>query len=257
MSDRVRCLIVDDEELARESIRAAATLDPALDVVGEAGDGDEAIRAVETLRPDLLFLDIQMLEASGFDVLDELAARGVKLPLTVFVTAHDEHALRGFEAHAVDYLLKPIREDRFLDAVAAARARLAADRGARAAEQLARLLASGGVRPPTATRLPVKANGRVAFVLLSEVEWIASEGNYVRLHVAGESHLMRETMHGIEARLDPETFMRIHRTTIINVGKIQELRRWFTGEYLVRMQSGKELTMTRTYRENLRRLIGK
>ncbi|MBI3448954.1 MAG: response regulator transcription factor [Acidobacteria bacterium] len=257
MSGPLRCLIVDDEDLAREALRSSAALVDSLEIVGEAGDGVEAIRSIEALRPDLVFLDVQMPEAGGFDVLAGLTARGSKLPLTVFVTAYDEYAVRAFESHALDYLLKPIREDRFRDAVAAARARLAADMGLKAAERMARLLAGVDRPDPGPRRIPVKTNGRISFVRVDEIEWIESEGNYVRLHVPGATHLVRETMNGIEARLDPAQFMRIHRSAIVNVGFIVELRPWFTGEYVVRVRSGKELTLTRSHRENLRKLMGK
>lgn len=257
MTTPIRCVIVDDEPLAREAIRSCVALDPMLEVSGEAGDGPEAVMLIESLRPDLLFLDIQMPEVGGFEVLQELLERHIDLPLTIFVTAYDTYALRAFEAHALDYLLKPIREERFKDAVSVAKSRIASDRSRKATDELARLLARGdfpGVRP---RRLPVKLKGRIVFVRLDQIEWIESEGNYVRLHTAEESYPLRETLGAIEARLDPAQFMRIHRSSIVNINHIKDLRPWFTGEYIVRMQSGKELTLTRTYRHNLQRLIGK
>ncbi len=177
--------------------------------------------------------------------------------MTVFVTAYDRYALRAFEAHAFDYLLKPIHEERFRDAITAAKSRIATDKGWDAAERLTTLLTESGQSTQRLLRLPVKLNGRIAFVLLSDVEWIEAEGNYVRLHLSGQSHLVRETMSGIEARLDPGQFMRIHRSAIVNIEFIKDLRPWFTGEYIVRMQNGKELTLTRSHRESLRRLLGK
>lgn len=252
----MRCLIVDDEPLAREAIRSLAETDPDLEIAGEAGDGNGAIQAIEALRPDLLFLDVQMPEVDGFEVLEELSGRGGKLPITIFVTAHDQHALRAFEAHAFDYMLKPIHEARFRESVAAAKARFSADAGRETAERLSRLLAENALAARRPRRLPVKRNGRIVLISVDEIEWIESEGNYVRLHLPGQSHLLRETMNGIESRLDPGRFMRIHRCALINVDFVQELRPWFTGEYIVRMQSGKELTLTRNYREALRRLIG-
>ena len=263
MSAAIRCLVADDEPLAREAIRSCAELDPDLEIAGEATDGREAIEAVESIRPDLLFLDVQMPEADGFEVLAGLASRGVPLPATIFVTAFDSYALRAFEAHALDYLLKPIREDRFRDAVATARSRIVAERGWRAAESLRRWIAGGGpaeavTGPGTRPhRIPVKSRGRIELVTLDEVEWIESEGNYVRLHLASRSHLVRETMNGIEARLDPTKFLRIHRSAIVNVAFIRDLRPWFTGEYIVRLRCGKELTLTRTHRDALQRLLGR
>jgi two-component system, LytTR family, response regulator len=250
-----RCLIVDDEPLAREAIRTYVAQDPELEVVGEARDGEEAITAIAKLSPDLLFLDVQMPEIGGFEVLQALEARHLKPPVTIFVTAYDEYALRAFEAQALDYLLKPIDEKRFRKALAAAKTRIAADNGWYTARQLVGLLARDGLLRRPNARLPVKAKGRIVFVGLDEVEWIEAAGNYLRLHVAGESYSLRETMNAFEAKLDPSRFMRIHRSAIVNIDHIKEVQPWFTGEYVVRMKSGKELTLTRSYLDNLRRLM--
>jgi len=257
MSTKLRCLVVDDEPLAREAIRMIASLDPLLEVAGEAGDGSAAIRAVASLQPDLLFLDVQMPELDGFETLAGLKSLGVRVPATIFVTAFDTYALRAFEAHALDYLLKPIREERFQDAVAAARARITADGGWREAARLANLVGGRGVSDRRRRRLCVESNGSFDLVVLDEVECIESEGNYVRLHVADRTHLVRETMNGIESRLDPSQFFRIHRSAIVNVAFIKDLRPWFTGEYIVRLQNGLELTLTRSHRDSLRRLMGR
>jgi len=256
VSEAVRCLIVDDEPLAVESLRSLAALEPALEVIGEAADGQAAVQAIEELRPDLLFLDVRMQEMDGFDVLASLAARRLRVPVTIFVTAHDEHAVRAFEARALDYLLKPIRESRFLDAVAAARSRIEADREWTAAQERAERRGAGGPSRGIVRRLPVRKDGRITLVRLSEVEWIESEANYVRLHMPDGAHRYRETMNGLEARLDPDQFLRIHRSVIVNIECIRDLRPWFTGEYIVTLKSGRELTLTRTYRGNLRRLVG-
>jgi len=257
MRSAIRCLIVDDEPLAREAIRSCIALDPMLEIVGEAGDGHDAIRAIEDLQPDLLFLDVQMPEVDGFEVLQDLMSRGISLPLTIFVTAYDSYALRAFEAHALDYLLKPIRAERFSDAISVAKSRIASDRGRQVTDELASFLAKSGLVAGRPKRLPVKVKGRIIFIWLDDVEWIESEGNYVRLHVSGESYSLRETLSAVEAKLDPAQFMRIHRCNIVNINHIKDLRPWFTGEYIVRMQSGKELTLTRSYREALHRLLGK
>ena len=257
MSATIRCLLVDDEPLAREALRSCAALDPLLEVAGEAGDGDAAIAAIESLRPDLLFLDVRMPELDGFEILSLLAARGVTVPATIFVTAYDTYALRAFEARAFDYLLKPIREERFREAVAAVRERITADKGWRAASRLASLIGRSDAHGDYERRLPVKVNRRIELVSLDKVLWIESEGNYVRLHLADRSHLVRETMNGIAARLDPSRFFRIHRSAIVNVAFIKDLRPWFTGEYIVRLHNGKELTLTRTHRDSLHRLMGK
>jgi len=257
MMPRTRCLIVDDESLAREALRSHVAADPMLEVIGEARDGAGALASIAAERPDLVFLDVQMPEMGGFDVLGEVLAGGLRLPATIFVTAYDRYALRAFEVHAVDYLLKPIREPRFRDAVSAARARIAADSGWGERERWADLLAAAAKSAARPRRLPVKNGGRIEFVVLDDVEWVESEGNYVRLHLPGRSRLVRETMAGMEAMLDPARFMRIHRSTIVNIDHIKDLRPWFTGEYIVRMESDREFTLTRRYRDNLRRLIGR
>jgi len=257
MTAPIRCLIVDDETLAREAIHALIRNDPGLEIVGEAADGPAAVRKIERLRPDLLFLDIQMPEVDGFQVLQRVSERSLPVPFTIFVTAYDRHALQAFAAHAIDYLLKPIPDERFQDAVANAKSRITAGRHTALANHLADFLARSDFLVRRTSRLPIKDKGRIIFLRLDQVEWIESEGNYVRLHLSGESHLHRETLQAIETNLDPAQFMRIHRSAIVNTHRIEELRPWFTGEYVVRMQCGKELTLTRKYRDNLRRLIGK
>jgi two-component system LytT family response regulator len=255
MIPRLRCLIVDDEALAREALRSYVDLDPDLEVVGEAKDGPDALDLLPAARPDLLFLDVQMPEMSGFELLAQIMSKGLHLPTVIFVTAYDRYALEAFEVHAADYLLKPIREERFRDAVATARSRIAADRGWYERQRLAALLAVA--EGPRVRRLPVRAGGRIEFVSLDEVEWVGAEGNYVRLHLTDRSCVVRETLNAMEAILDPARFMRIHRSAIVNIDRIKDLRPWFTGEYIVRMASGHELTLTRSYRDNLRRLIGR
>jgi len=256
MANKISCLIVDDEPLARDAIRACIAADPDLEIVGEAVDGAEALSLIERHQPSLVFLDVQMPEIGGFDVLQVLEARRVVTPLIIFVTAYDEYALRAFEAQALDYLLKPIDERRFRKAVAAAKARIVTERGWHTAEQLVRVLAEQGFLRREAARIAVKSKGGIVFVRLDEVEWVEAQGNYVRLHLADESHLLRETMSSLEAKLDPAHFMRIHRSAIVNIDHIKNIEPWFTGEYVVRMNGGKELTLTRSYRDNLRRLMG-
>jgi two-component system LytT family response regulator len=252
----LRCVIVDDEPLAREAVRSHVSRDPSLALVGEAKDGAAAIRAVERLHPDLLFLDIQMPRVDGFDVLDDLMAREVPLPATIFITAHDAYALRAFEAHALDYLLKPLREDRFRDTVALARARILPDRGALFSQRLEALLGQCEI-PFRRSKLPVKVDGRIELVPLDRIEWIESEGNYVRLHLGDRTCLVRDTISALEERLDPQRFARIHRSAMVNLDHMEHVRPWFTGEYVVRLRSGRELTLTRSYRGHLFRLIGR
>jgi two-component system LytT family response regulator len=256
VSHTIRCLIVDDEPLAREAIRTSAVHDADIQVVAEAQDGEQAIADIERYKPDLIFLDIQMPGMNGFEVLQLLEEKSVKLPVIIFVTAYDQYALKAFEAQALDYLLKPIDEKRFRRALTAAKSRIVAGKGWFSPEELvSRLELSGLLRRPMA-RLPVKSKGRIIFIRLDEIEWIEAEGNYLRLHLDGDSYLLRDTMTSIESKLDPERFMRIHRSAIVNVDRIADVQPWYTGEYVVRMKSGKELTLTRSYRESLRRLLG-
>jgi two-component system, LytTR family, response regulator len=256
MTKNIRCLIVDDEPLAREAIRTCASFDPSLQIIGEASDGDDAVSAIQQDSPDLVFLDVQMPGMDGFEVLQALEARGLKIPVTVFITAYDQYALRAFEAQALDYLLKPIDEKRFRRALAAAKSRIASEKNWFTAEELVQRLEQSGILRRPMARLPVKSNGRIVFVRLDEIEWIEAEGNYLRLHLEDESYLLRETMNSFEARVDPQHFMRIHRSAIANIDCIKDVQPWFTGEYVVRMKSGKELTLSRKYRDNLRRLLG-
>jgi len=255
MHERLRCLIVDDEPLAREALRGCALDFPELEIVGEAADGPEAVNAIGRLSPDLVFLDVQMPEGGGFDVLRALEQNNIPVPAIIFVTAFDQYALQAFESHALDYLLKPIDERRFRRAVLNARERIASTRDRSTAEQLANLL-SDQVLLPAASRISVKSKGRILFLRLDEIYWIEAQGNYIRLHLKDESHLLRETMTSFEGRLDPERFMRIHRSTMVNIDHIKDIQPWFTGEYIVRMENGKELTLTRSYRNNLKRLLG-
>lgn len=257
MTQKVRCVIVDDERLARQAIRDLLSADRELELVGEARDGDEALDLLQKTRADLLFLDIQMPEMSGFELIQALETQGTAVPATIFVTAYDQYALQAFDAQALDYLLKPIDEPRFQRAVASAKTRVASQKGWYSAEQLMNMLSGSQLVRKPPTRIPVKAKGRVIFVRLEDVEWIEAEANYLRLHLAGESYLLRETMNSFEARVDGSQFMRIHRSTMVNIDRIRDVQPWFTGEYIVRMKSGKELTLTRTYRDNLRKLLGR
>jgi two-component system LytT family response regulator len=252
---KIRTVIVDDEPLARERIRALLDDETDVEVVGECRDGDEAVETVRRQRPDLLFLDVQIPERSGFEVLEAL---GNDLsPVVVFVTAYDQYALQAFEVHAVDYLLKPFDEDRFKKALDRAREALRRPRGGEVNERLLSLLKD--LKQPAAylDRLVVKSAGRLFFLRTEEVDWIESAGNYVCLHIGPESHLLRETMNGVEERLDPARFVRIHRTAIVNIDRVKELQPLFHGEYQVVLRDGTQLTLSRGYRERLQEVIGR
>jgi len=252
----ITCLIVDDEPLARKAVREHIAGHPQLEVLGETGDGEYALRFIEEHSPDLVFLDVQMPEMDGFEMLQALELKKVRVPLVVFVTAYDKYALQAFEEQALDYLLKPIDAKRFAKAVASAHSRLANGKSAPTAEQLVSMLADKGLFQRPAARIAVRSKGRIVFIRLDEIHWIEAQGNYLRLHLADESHLLRETMSSFEQKLDRAKFMRIHRSAIVNIDHVANIEPWFTGEYVVRMVSGKELTLTRTYRDNLKRMIG-
>ena len=241
----IRTVVADDEPLARERIRNLLGHDPEIEIVAEASDGRAAVKAIERTDPDLLFLDVRMPGLDGFGVLEAL--RVPRLPVVVFVTAHDRFAVKAFEIHALDYLLKPFHRARFEETVR--RAKTAVRRGA--AEHLSRVygwLEEARPGPRHVRRFLVKASGRVVFVLADEIDWIEAAGNYVRLHAGSASHLIRETMANVEGRLDPERFVRVHRSAIVNVEKIRELEPMFRGEYAAILRNGRRVAVSRGYR---------
>ncbi len=262
-----RVVIVDDEPLARQRVRRLIAREAGVEVVAECATGREAVAAVVQHAPDLLVLDVQMPELDGFGVLAALAPG--QLPLVIFVTAFDEHALRAFDVHALDYVLKPIDPERLR--VAVMRARAAHGRVA-AAEEHARmrgLLATLALEVPSraaampapsrqaasesppATRFLVKTNGKMFFVNTSDIDWIEADGNYVRLHVGAASHMIRETIGAVEASLPASQFARIHRSAIVNLNRITEMRQWSSGDYIVILSTGARLKLSRTYRDRI------
>jgi two-component system, LytTR family, response regulator len=251
---RYEALIVDDEPLARRSIRKCLKAFPEFEVVGECGDGESAVDAIRKHRPDLLFLDIQLPEFDGFDVVRTVGKHD--MPVTIFVTAYDRYALQAFEAQALDYLLKPFSEDRFRDSLLRARRMLSLGRQV-PNHQLDELLDEVSKRKNFAERIPVPVNGRFLFLNVRDLDWIEAEGNYLRLHSNGTSHLIRGNMNEMEARLDPARFMRIHRSTIVNLQRIREVQPWFHGHHRVVMNNGQELKLSRYQKDKLRLLLGK
>lgn len=248
---RVRAVIVDDEPLPRERIATLLAAHPEVEIVAECGDGAEAVRVVAELRPDLLFLDIQMPELDGFEVLEAL--EGDRLPAVIFVTAFDEYAVRAFEVSAIDYLLKPIDPVRFEQALGRAMQRMTVSPDASGA--LLAFLSRWRAERGFAARFVVRSGGKLIFVRPQDVDWIDAAGNYVRLHSAGRQHLIRETMKSIEARLDPELFVRVHRSAIVNIDRVVSLEPYFHGEYVVVMRDGSKLTSSRSHSARLRALI--
>ncbi|MBD0370492.1 MAG: response regulator transcription factor [Pyrinomonadaceae bacterium] len=252
----IRALIVDDEPLARERIRTLLESESDIEVVAECGDGLSAVSTIERERPDLLFLDVQMPEMDGFRVLEACGAQAIASPAIIFVTAYDKYALRAFDVHALDYLLKPFDRERFARAIERARAVLMQEKKGAIDERLLALLADIKQETKHLERLVVKASGRVFFLKTEEIDWIESASNYVRLHTGRESHLMRETMSALEAKLDPKKFLRVNRSAIVQIEKIKELHPLFRGEYEIVLHDGTRLTLGRAYREKLQELLG-
>jgi two-component system LytT family response regulator len=250
----VRVVIADDEPLVRRGLRTFIEAQPGLTIVGEARNGAEAVDVIRAQRPDLLFLDVQMPELDGFGVLEALA--GEPLPAIIFVTAYDEYAIRAFDVHAVDYLLKPFDEERFQVALGRARARLGADSTNRLDERIEAVLAELRSREQFADRLLVKGEGRVAVVQVDEVDWIEAADNYARVHTARGRFMAREPIKALEAKLDPRRFARVHRSAIVNLARVRELQPMFGGEYVVILSTGAKLTLSRGYRDAFRERLG-
>ncbi|MDT5156951.1 MAG: two-component system, LytTR family, response regulator [Acidobacteriota bacterium] len=251
----IRVLVVDDEPLAREKIRGLAADDPELRVVGECTNGAEAIEAVQSIRPDLILLDVQMPEVGGFAVLEALKDEG--LPPVIFITAYDHYAVRAFEFHALDYLLKPFDRERFRAAIDRAKRQIRRENGDGLDARILALLEQIREQPTRySERLVVKTGGRVFFLNTDEIDWIEAEGNYVSIHTGKKAYLLRETITSLEAQLDPKDFVRIHRSAIANINRIKELQPWSHGEYHVILHDGTQLTLSRSFREKLQSALG-
>jgi two-component system, LytTR family, response regulator len=244
MSAILRALIVDDEPPARRRLRALLRAEPTIEILGDAEDGPSAVRAIARLRPDLVFLDVQMPGQNGFDVIQEVAVRDPEhCPAVVFVTAFDRYAMKAFDVHAVDYLLKPFDRARLRQAIGRA-TKLAG--GATASDRLL-ALADDATRHRPLRRLMVRSTGRIYFVDVDEIDWIEAMGHYVSVHVGRQTHLLRDSIANLASRLDPGRFARIHRGTVVNTGRIKELRPLFRGEFSVVLKDGSALHATRSY----------
>lgn len=250
---KIKTLIVDDEPLARDRVKRFLRDEHDINVIGECGNGKEAVSAIKEKKPDLVFLDIQMPEKNGFEVVKALDEK--HMPSVIFVTAYDQYALQAFDVHALDYLLKPFNRDRLHKAVSHAREQIETKRIGNLDERLASLIKDLRGEKKYLERLVVKSVGRVFFLKVDEIDWIEAAGNYVKLHAGRESHMIRETMNGIEAKLDPDRFLRIHRSTVVNIDRIKELHPMFSGDYAVILRNGTELALSRNYRERLLELF--
>lgn len=277
-SSKIRTMIVDDEPAARRGVQLLLEKDPDILVVGEAASGHEAVRKLRAEKPDLVFLDVQMPELNGFKVLQSLDA--TELPAVIFTTAFDQHALEAFEVNAVDYLLKPYEDDRFWTALRRAKSEIARRQTDALSAKLSQLLehlqgnlgsaaetaapavppvaeAAAAPEPESVTRerILLRSGGEIFFLRAEEVDWIEAEGDYMKFHAAGRAHLLRETMSNLEARLDPKRFVRIHRSTIVNIDRVKKLSPSFAGEYAVILHDGTKLRLSRGYHDRLQELL--
>ena len=247
---RLTTLIVDDEPLAREGLRMLLAADAEVGPIHEARNGREAVIAIRERRPDLVFLDVQMPEMDGFRVVGEIGPES--MPAVVFVTAHDRYAIQAFEINAIDYLLKPFTSERFAHALARAKTRLAHTE--EPGRELTGLVETVSSPSRYVKRLAVRSAGRIYFVEVETIDWFQAAENYVELHTAGATHLLHVAMNTLEKSLDPETFLRIHRSLIVNTRRIRELKPATHGEYVFTLSSGVRLQSGRTYHERIRSL---
>jgi two-component system LytT family response regulator len=261
MAPPIRAVIVDDEALARDAIRLRLKSEPDIEVVGEAADGADAVELIKTLQPDLLFLDVQMPVMDGFEVIEHVSSD--HLPIVVFVTAHDRYALKAFETHALDYLLKPFTASRFHAAIDRARLEVAKAGDQETHQRLIQVLderrrarerrpdQDAGAGDAYLARLAVKHNQRIALVRVADIDWIESSANYAHLHTHGRSYVVRMTMGELERRLDPARFVRIHRSTIVQLDRIKEIVAAWHGDFDVTLQDGTVLRLSRNYRDRV------
>jgi two-component system, LytTR family, response regulator len=255
VTSTIRTILADDEPLARKKLRILLEAEPDVEVVAECADGQQTVTAVNTHNPDLLLLDIRLPDADGFETLSRIPRD--QMPIVVFTTAYDQYAIRAFEAHALDYMLKPFDEERLHHAIERVRVEINKSREHAHAD---RMLNPADTKPfplSLERRLIIRTGGRVVFLDLDEVDWIEAAANYVKVNVGKDSYLLREAISRISEKLDPSRFVRIHRSTIVNIGKIKELQPCDSGEYIAILKNGKGLSCSRTYRNQLQQLIDK
>jgi two-component system LytT family response regulator len=229
--------------------------DPEIEILEECANGEEALEAIEKHSPDLIFLDVEMPGMDGFAVIEELDAES--MPAIVFVTAYDQYAVRAFEVYALDYLLKPFDRERFDKALERAKSHIVTEKSENMSRRILDALEQIKSKPAHLERLVIKMNGHIFFVRAEEIDWLEAEGNYVRLHTGKESYLLRDTISALESQLDPKRFVRVHRSAIVNIDRIQELQPWFHGEYRIILREGVQLTLSRSYKEKLHEILGR
>jgi two-component system LytT family response regulator len=254
VSDKLRAAIVEDEPPARVGLRTLLAADPEVEIVAECNTVDEALAALAKTRADVLFLDVQLARRTGFDLLAALGAS--RPPAVVFVTAYDQHAVRAFDVEAVDYLLKPFDDQRFEQALARAKERVRQDQAKSLAEQLAATLSPGARTLPSPRTLLLKDGARSMFLREDEIDWIEAQDYYVEIHAGGAAHLHREPLRDLEARLDPERFVRIHRSAIVQIDRIRQLQALPSGDAAVVLRDGTELRVSRSRRDAIRAILG-
>ena len=249
---KIRTLLVDDQTTGLAVLRDMLAYEPDIEIVGTAASGRQAVESINQLAPDLVFLDVQMPVLDGFEVLAQIKLP--RMPVIIFVTAHDDFALKAFEAHALDYLVKPCRLERLRSAVQRARQQIQSNQTGEIQQKLDGLLSDLMASAKYPERLAVKSNGRIVFLRLTDIDMVEAADNYVKLYVGNETHMLRETLTALEEKLPPDRFVRISRSTIVNVESVKELHPMFHGEYVVTLHNGIRATLTRGYREQLRQL---
>ena len=250
---KIRALVVDDMALARKRVKECLALDPEIEIVGESENGQQAIRAIRELAPDLVFLDVQMPKISGFDVVEAIGAE--QMPTVIFVTAYDEFALRAFDVNAIGYLLKPFEEDRFIRVLEIAKHQIKGNLHKGSDDRLYQLIKEVKNEPKYVKRLAVKLGESSNILLTDEIDWINTAGNYVELHIGRNKYLYREQMNQLEQKLDPDKFVRVHRSTIVNIERIKTLHPLFNKDYLIILKDRTELNLSRTYHKRLSSLL--
>jgi two-component system LytT family response regulator len=252
---KIKALIADDELLARKFIRRMLKDDHEVEIVAECNDGKSTLDMIEKHHPDVVFLDVQMPEMDGFAVLQAIGCE--RWPEIVFTTAYEQYAIRAFELHALDYLLKPFDQARFRDALSHVKKQLSSRHSDSTRQQISALLENMKIRPEYLERLIIKADGRISFLNTRDIDWIEADDKYVHLHTSKTARMVRQTLSAMESQLDPRKFLRVHRSAIVNIDRIKELHPLFNGEHSIVLEDSTRLTLSRNYKDKLFRVLGK